>query len=153
MCRREGLSGEALEKNECAYRARRVGGFISLGYLLFFVLFEVYSAAATALDRSSEFPTWEHFLGWALFILPCALVVSIVLLHGRHPKLGFALLVGNLCLYASFMVFESVIYDGAPASRQAVWEVGGIWAVLFLAAILAARFLAVETQTHPSSSE
>jgi exosortase/archaeosortase len=139
-----------MDKNECANWNRRAGGVISILYLLVFVLFEVYSAAATALDRSPAFPTWEPFLGWALFGLPCALLASLFLPDGRHSKLGFSLVAGNLCLYASFIVFESVAYHGTPASRQAVWEVGGIWAALFITAVLAARFLATKTQTMDS---
>jgi hypothetical protein len=136
--------------NEWAKWNRRAGGVISLLYLFVFVLFEVYSAAATALDRNPAFPTWEPLLGRALFVLPCALLASLFLLHGRHSKLAFLLVAGNLCLYASFMVFESVAYHGIRASRQAVWEVGGIWAALFIAAVLAARFLANKTQTMNS---
>jgi hypothetical protein len=129
---------------------RRAGGTISALYLLIFMLFEIYSAAATALDKNPRFPGWEHPLGWVLFVLPCVLLASLFLLHGSRPKLGFLLVAGNLCLYASFMIFESVAFGGTPASPWAIWEVGGIWAVLFLAAVLAARFLEIKTQARNS---
>jgi len=137
-------------KNAYADWNRRAGGIISVIYLFIFVLFEVYSAAATALDRNPAFPNWEPLLGWALFVLPCVLLASLFLLHGRRSKLGFLLASGNLCLYACFMVFDSVVYRGTPASRRAVWEVGGMWVALFIAAVLAARFL--ETKTQISNS-
>lgn len=127
---------------------RRAGGSISVLYLLIFTLFELYSAIATALDSSSRFPRWEPSLGWALLVLPATLLVSLSLLHGRHPRLGFSIIIANLCLYASFMIFESVAITGAPVSHRAVWEVGGIWVMLFLVAVLAARFLETKTQTR-----
>ena len=132
-----------MEKN--AQWKRRTGRAISVLYLLIFVLFEVYSASATALDRNPAFPSWEHLLGWALFVLPCMLLASLFLLHGRRSKLGFSLVIWNLCLYASFMIFELTASHGIPASHRAMWEVGGVWATLFLVAVLAARFLKVQT--------
>jgi hypothetical protein len=50
-----------MEKN--ARWKRRTGRAISVLYFLIFVLFEVYSASATALDRNPAFPNWEHLLG------------------------------------------------------------------------------------------
>lgn len=129
-----------MDKSSHAGWHRRVGGAICICYLLVFVLFEGYSAAATALDHNAEFPSWEPLLGWALFVLPCMLLVSLVLLHGRHSTLGFSLVAGNPCLYAGFMVFESVVRVNA-ASHGAIWEDVAIWAALFAAALLAARFL------------
>jgi hypothetical protein len=32
---------------------------ICIAYLILFVLFEIYSSAATALDHSHRFPAWE----------------------------------------------------------------------------------------------
>jgi hypothetical protein len=52
----------------------------------------------------------------------------------------------NLCLYADFLIFESIVYRGQPASNQAVWEVGGFWAALFVTALLAALCLKIKTQ-------
>lgn len=127
--------------------SRRAGQTISILYLLMFMLSEAYSAAATALERNSRFPGWEHLLGWALFALPGALLASLFLFHWKHPRLGLWIVSGNLCLYASFMVFESVAFGGIPASSWAVWEVGAIWTVLFFAAFLAARYLATWAQT------
>jgi hypothetical protein len=118
-----------MEKN--AQWKRRTGGVVSTLYLLIFVLFELYSASATDLDRNPAFPTREHLLGWALFALPCGLLVS-------------------LFLYASFMIFELTASDGIPASHRAMWELEGIWATLFLAAFLAARFLQTKAETMDS---
>jgi hypothetical protein len=140
----------AMEKNESANWNRRVGGVVSVFYLLIFVLFEVYSAGATALDRNPAFPSWEPLLGWVLFVLPCVLLVGLFLLHTRRSKLGFLLVAANLFLYASFMVFELIVAHETPTSERAMWEVGGIWASLFVAAVLAARFLATETRTMNS---
>jgi hypothetical protein len=129
---------------------RRAGGTISVFYLLIFTVFEVYSAMATALDSSLRFPRWESYLGWALLILPATLLASLFLLHGRRPKLGFSIIIANLCLYASFIIFESIASVGAPVSHQAEWEFWGICAMLFLVAVLAARFLETKTQARDS---
>ena len=95
--------------------------------------------------QESGIPELEHLLGWALFVLPCMLLASLFLLHGRRSKLGFSLVIWNLCLYASFMIFELTASHGIPASHRAMWDVGGIWATLFLVAVLAARFLKIQT--------
>jgi hypothetical protein len=124
----------------------RAGGGISILYLLLFGMFEAYSAAATALDRYHAITSWEPHLGWALFVLPIILIASLFLLHGRRSRFGFLLVVINLCLYAGFIIFESVAYDGQPASKQTVWEIGGVWSALFLAALLAAHFLKNKTR-------
>jgi len=92
-------------------------------YLLVFMLFEVYSAAATALDRNARFPSWEPLLGWGHFVLPCVLLISLFLLHGRYARLGFYLVAANLCLYASFMTFEWVVSRGNAPSHGAMLEV------------------------------
>ena len=62
----------------------RAGGVISILYLIVLGMFEAYSAAATALDRHPAFSSWEPHLGWALFVLPCILIASLFLLHGRR---------------------------------------------------------------------
>lgn len=129
---------------------RRAGGAISVFYLLIFTLFEVYSAIATALDSSSRFPRWESAIGCALLVLPATLLASLFLLHGRRPKLGLSIIIANLCLYASFMILESVAFAGAPVSPRAEWEVWGIWSMLFLMAAFAARFLETKAQTRNS---
>jgi hypothetical protein len=134
------FNGEGAMKKRDPWN-RRAGATISVLYLMIFMLFEVYSATATALETNSRFPGWERLIGWVLFVLPGALLASLFLFHGRHPKLGFSIIIGNLCLYASFMVFESVAFGGTPVSPRTVCEVGAIWAALFLAAVLAARFL------------
>jgi cell division protein FtsW (lipid II flippase) len=124
----------------------RAGGVISVLYLLLLGTFEAYSAAATALDRRHALTSWEPHLGWALFVLPIILIASLFLLHGRRSRFGFWLVVMNVCLYAGFLIFESVAYDGQPVSKQAVWEVGGVYLALFLVALLAAHFLKNKTQ-------
>ena len=105
-------------------------------YLFVFVLFEVYSAAATALDHSGRFPPWESIVGWFLFVLPCELMIAMVLLlDGAKAKLGLNLVLVNLCAYVGFMYFEtSLVHDGV-VSRGAMWEVVGIWAVLIAGAV------------------
>ena len=130
--------GEQMESNPRLDRKLRVGGIISTLYLLLFGTFETYSAAATALERNPAFPGWERQLGWALFVLPCILIASLFLLRGRRSRIGFSLVIANLCLYAGFMMFEAMNDRGQPTSLQAVWEVGGIWSALFVAALLAA---------------
>jgi hypothetical protein len=137
---------EAMEKILQVVWKRRALGMVCVLWLLIFMLFEAYSAAATALDRNGSFPSWEPVLGWALFILPAALLASLFLFHRRHPRLGFYLVVGNLGLYASFMVFESIVSRTTPGSHQATWQVEGIWAMFFIAALLAAHFL--KTRAH-----
>jgi hypothetical protein len=119
----------------------RAGGVISVLYLVFFGMCEAYSAAATAFDRHLAFPMWEPYLGWALFVLPCILIAGLFLLHGRGPRFGFILALVSLCLYASFIIFDSVTSRGHPVSQQAVWEVTGIYVVLFLVALVAAYVL------------
>ena len=105
---------------------------------------------ATALDSSSRFPRWESAIGWALLVLPATLLASLFLLHGSRPKLGFSIIIANLCLYASFMILESVAFAGALISPRAEWEVWGIWLMLFLVAAFAARFLETKVQTRNS---
>lgn len=140
------VGGDAMEDNPFIGWKLRVGGIISIIYLLIFGLFEAYSAAATALDKNLAFPIWEHYLGWGLFVLPLMLIASLFLLHARRSGLGFWLVILNLCLYSSFMIFESMVYRGQPALRQAVWETGVIWATLFVAALLAALCLKIKAQ-------
>ena len=125
---------------------RRAGGAVCVFYLLVFLLVEVYSAAATAFDRNTRLPSWEPLLGWGLFVLPCVLLISLFLLHGRYARLGFYLVAANLCLYASFMTFEWFVSRGNAPSHRADWEVAGIWATLFATALLAARFLKMKAQ-------
>jgi hypothetical protein len=135
-----------MESNLHTVRKLRAGGVVSIVYLLLIGAFEVYSAAATALDRSSAFPSWEPRMGWALFALPCVLIASLFLLHGRHSRFGYALVLTNLCLYAGFMIFEWLAYKGYPASKEAAWQVGGFYCGLYFAALLAARHLKNKTQ-------
>lgn len=76
-------------------------------WLSAFVLFEGYTAAATALDHTRRFPHWESTLGWFLFVLPCELFVALPLLMDRErARLGFLLVTANLFVYALFMCLE-----------------------------------------------
>ena len=89
------------------FRAAKV---VSALYLILFALFEVYSAAATALDHSGRFPAWETNLGWSLFLLPCELLAGLALLmYSSRPKLGFYLVLLNLSMYAGFMFLEFLL--------------------------------------------
>src|SRR5258708_15210809 len=77
-------------------------------WLLVFVMFEGYTAAATALDHSPRFPAWESKLGWFLFLLPCELFVALAfLILRRRVSLGFLLVTANLLVYAVFICFEA----------------------------------------------
>jgi hypothetical protein len=124
----------------------RAGGVISVLYLVFFGMFEAYSAAATALDSHVAFPRWEPYLGWALFVLPCILIAGLFLLHGRGSRLGFVLAVISLCLYMSFIIFDLVTHRGHAASQQAVWEDIGIYVTMFLVALAAVYVLKAKNE-------
>jgi hypothetical protein len=65
---------------------------------------------------------------------------------------GFVLVVVNLCLYAGFIIHESIAYHGQPASQGAMWEVRGFYSALFLTALFAAHFLKSKTHAIRSSS-
>ena len=81
-------------------------------WLLVFVAFEGYTAAATTLDHSTRFPTWESKVGWFLFVLPCELLVALALLLRRErANLGFHLVTANIFVYAVFLSFEAVHED------------------------------------------
>jgi len=105
-------------------------------YLSLFVLSEVYSAVAVALDKSPNYPAWEPQLGRGLFILPCLLVAGMfLLLSDRNRPAGTSLSLTSLSLYGAFFVFEAFVYQGEPPPKV-IW-VDGLWVVLFLAAFLA----------------
>jgi hypothetical protein len=109
-------------------------------WLLVFVLFEGYTAAATALDHSPRFPAWESKLGWLLFFLPCELLVALAFLIRREKvRLGFLLVAANLLVYAGFMCFEAVLVH--ESMDGVTLEVAGLWAAFFALAIGAAHVL------------
>jgi hypothetical protein len=116
-------------------------------WLLVFVLFEGYTAAATALDHSTKFPSWEPTLGWFLFVLPCELLIALGLLIRRERvSLGFLLVAANLLVYAVFMCFEAIwVHEGPDKTTLAV---AGLWATFFALAIGAAHLL----KNQPSAS-
>jgi hypothetical protein len=110
-------------------------------FLSLFVLSETYSAAATALDNSPYYPSWEPLLGRGLFILPCLLAAGMfILCSDRNRTLGFSLAIASLFLYGAFFVFEDFAYRGnqnVPGFNSA----DGFWIVSFVMAFLAAYLL------------
>jgi hypothetical protein len=109
-------------------------------WLFVFVLFEGYTAAATALDHSTRFPSWESKLGWFLFVLPCELLVALTLLMRRERvSLGFFLVAANLFIYAVFMCFEAVWVHESPDRTTLI--VAGLWSAFFALGIGAAHLL------------
>ena len=116
---------------------------LSVLYLILFVLFETYSAAATALDHSGRFPVWEARLGWWLLILPCLLVAGLVLLLRRaRENIGFSL-VG---LSALFMFLEDAL--SREHMEHGDWLNTGIWIVLCFVATLAAWLLRIRRRSE-----
>ena len=109
-------------------------------YLILFVLFEIYSASATALDDSNRFPAWEAKLGWGLFVLPCLLVFGLfLLLRGKREQLGFSLVGLSLLFFVGFLFLEDLL---APERIGRLdWVFTGIWLTLCAIAIGAARLL------------
>jgi hypothetical protein len=130
----------------------RIAGIVSTIYLLIFGLFEAYSALATVFDRRPEFPNWEHYIGWGLCLLPFMLIASLLLFYARRSRLGFTLVIANLCFYAEFFALECAIYRKQATSHQADWELYAIWAVLFAAALLSAFCLKIRYQANGVSS-
>ncbi len=66
--------------------------------------------------------TWD---GRFLFFQSFSSLVSSYYM-GDVQGLAFGSSCMNVCLYASFLIFESVVaYDGQPVSKQVAWEVGG----------------------------
>jgi hypothetical protein len=107
---------------------------------MLFVLFETYSAAATALDHSHRFPAWEAKLGWFLFLLPCLLVTGLVfLLRGERETIGFSLVGLSVLLYLAFMFLEDALSPEQMSRGE--WVFNGIWIMLCSAAIAASRLL------------
>jgi hypothetical protein len=119
----------------------KAGRIIWVLFLLLFAISELYSAAATVLDRSPHYPMWEHSLGRALFSLPCLLLVGLVFLFKRRVAVGYSLVVISLCLYMAFMVFESFTYTGHLTSPKFTWLASSVWIGLFFAGFKALLFL------------
>jgi hypothetical protein len=118
----------------------RVRNGICVLWLLLFVLFEGYSAAATALDHSTRFPAWESKLGWFLFVLPCELLIALAcLLRSERVGLGFLLVAANLLVYAAFMCFEAVLVHENLSWATLAMPV--LWVTFFALAIGAAHVL------------
>jgi hypothetical protein len=128
--------------------ARSVSCVLCVGL---FVLSELYSALATALDHSA--PAWERMLAWLLFLLPLELIAAMVLLFNRErARLGYRLVVLNLLLYAGFFAVEMWVYHDAPA-RGTDWLILGIWVFFFSGVWLSARFMVVGSGSSRSSSD
>jgi len=99
---------------------------------------ELYSAAATALDRFT--PSWERLLGWFLFLLPIELIAAWFLLFSqKNGRLGFNLTALNLLLYAGFMVVD--VFVGRFPVDKGDWLFMGLWTIFFLAVLFSARLI------------
>jgi uncharacterized membrane protein len=116
-------------------------------WLLAFALSEGYSAAATALDHSTKFPSWERRLGWFLLVLPCELLIALILLIRRNRAgLGFRLVALNLIVYAAFMCLDvALVHESLDGTMFAV---AGLWAIFFALAVGAARLLIGQAPRH-----
>lgn len=119
---------------------RRIRNVLCVIYLILFVLFETYSASATALDHSNRFPAWEAKVGWGLFVLPCLLLTGLVfLLLSERRTIGFTLAGLSTSLYLAFMFLEDAL-SREPWDRRA-WLFDGIWITLCAFATAAAWLL------------
>jgi len=127
-------------KSSQARWLRRIRNGVCFLYLLLFVLFETYSAAATALDHTGRFPVWEAKLGWWLLILPCLLVAGLVfLLRGARENIELFLVGLSAFLYLAFLFLEDAV--SRERMQQGEWLFTGIWIVLCFAATPAAWLL------------
>jgi hypothetical protein len=127
----------------------RAGNVLCVVYLIFFVLSEAYSGAATALDDSRRFPAWEAKLGWCMFALPCLLVTGLVFLfRGERETIGFYLIGLSVSLYTAFMFLEDVL-SPEPMGRGD-WVFTGIWIILCAVATGAAWLLKRQLRSEPS---
>lgn len=112
-----------------------------IAYLLIFALSELYSAAATSLDRRSDYPAWEPTVGRWLFAAPSLLILGIFcLVSSRHRKAGFWTAIASLGLYAAFFVFEQAEYRGS-ATIPVISFINALWLGLFSLTVLAALLL------------
>ena len=109
-------------------------------YLTLLLLSEIYTAAATALDDSHRFPSWEAKLGWWLLILPCVLVAGLVLLiRSARENLGFSLVGLSVLLYLADLFLENAL---APEHMdRGGWIDTGIWVVFCVAGAAAGWWL------------
>jgi hypothetical protein len=115
---------------------------------MLFVLFETYTAAATALDDSHRFPTWEAKLGWCLFIVPCLLMTGLfLLLGGERGNIGFSLIGLSVLLYMAFMFLEDAL--GPEPMGHGDWVFTGIWIILCAVAIAAAWHFKRQLRSEP----
>lgn len=118
-------------------------------YLILFVLFETYSASATALDHSNRFPAWETKVGWGLFALPCLLLTGLVfLLRRERGNIGFTFVGLSILLYLAFMFLEDAL-SREPMGRGE-WVFNGIWIMLCAVATAAAWLLKRPLRSEPS---
>jgi hypothetical protein len=107
-------------------------------YLLLFAFSELYSAAATSLDNTHRFPTWEPTLGRWMFILPCILVAGMtLLLLNRLRAWGFTMIFASLLIYGAFFIFEVHLSQHAPKNHT-VGTIGVFWSLAFAIAFVAA---------------
>ena len=99
---------------------------------------ELYSAAATALDRFA--PSWEKGIGWFLFLLPIELIAALILLFThKYGKLGFNLTILNLLLYEGFLIME--VFAGRFPFEKRDWLMMGLWTFFFVTVLFSARLI------------
>jgi len=114
---------------------------------------ELYSAAATELDRFAL--SWEKGIGWFLFLLPIELIAALSLLFShKYGKLGFNLTILNLLLYEGFLIVE--VFAGRFPFDTRDWLLMGLWTIFFVTVLFSARLIlagskrAGKSATQPS---
>lgn len=119
-------------------------------YVCLCAISELYSAAATALDRFAPF--WEEGIGWFLFLLPIELITALVLLFShKYGKLGFNLTILNLLLYEGFLIAE--VFAGRFPFDKRDWLLMGLWTVFFATVLYSARLIQAGSRSvgkHPA---
>src|ERR1039457_4240418 len=101
---------------------------------------ELYSAAATALDRFA--PSWERGIGWFLFLLPIELIAALILLYRhKYGKLGFNITFLNILMYECFMVID--VFAGRFPVDKGDWLFMGLYAIFFATVLFSSRLIMV----------
>jgi hypothetical protein len=73
-------------------------------WLSLLVLLESFAAIHLGFDSNPDAPAWEHPLGWALLVLPCALLLGLVqLMRSNQKSVGFYLVAASLLLWTLFI--------------------------------------------------
>jgi hypothetical protein len=111
---------------------------------------ELYSAAATALDRFA--PSWERVIGWFLFLLPVELIAaSILLFSHKNGRLGFNLTILNLLLYEGFLIVDA--FAGRFPIDRGDWSMIGLWTVFFVTVLFSARLILAGSRRPGESAD